>query len=57
MLWVMAVTLFAVADEFDFREYKYNKEGYQSQAPCIKKHGTAAKYRMDLQWEDRYSVK
>lgn len=37
ILWVMAVTLFAVADEFHFQEYKYNEEGYQSQAPCIKK--------------------
>lgn len=34
----MAVTLFAVADEFHFQEYKYNEEGYQSQAPCIKKN-------------------
>lgn len=53
----MVVTLFAVADEFHFQEYKYNEEGYQSQAPCITKQVTAAKYRTDFHWEGRHSVK
>lgn len=53
----MAVTLFAVADEFDFQEYKYNEGGYQSQAPCIKKQVMAAKYRKDFHWGERHLVK
>lgn len=50
---MMEVTLFEVADKFDFQEYKYNEDSYQNQAPCIKIQVTAAKYRMDLHWKKK----